>query len=263
MDFLKRWDFLFGLIGVIGAIFGVYAYIANYKVGRISYVFDTQKVFDPANLSGFTLVTPNKIPVDKRVYATELVIWNSGDLSLSEGSDRVREPLQIKIANSTIYYHIVGAHNLVDEANYSIDDSSDKSSITIHWKYFDPGQGLRITILHSEVGEPSISLTGRFFETSLSAEKTSPKSLPGDDGHRFIVGSALALIIGVLLVIFGPNPDTVMDQFRKSPDRIARFGRLFAKLAVSKFIGFILALQGGTFLILGLYLFYTYRVPPV
>jgi hypothetical protein len=153
---LKRWEFWFGLVGVFGAIFAVFAYVETYKVGRISYIFDTQKVFDPANLSGFTLVTPDKIFVEKPVYATEAVIWNSGDLSLSDNSDRIREPLTITISNSVIFYHILGAHNLVDDSNYTVTDSPDKSTVTVRWKFFDPGQGVRITVVHSESGMPNI-----------------------------------------------------------------------------------------------------------
>jgi hypothetical protein len=101
--FFRRWDFWFGFIGVLGVVFAIYTYVATNKIGRLSYSFDTQKVFDPANLSGFTLVNSEKEPVDKPVYATELVIWNSGDLSLSENSDRIRDPLKINFAG-TIYY---------------------------------------------------------------------------------------------------------------------------------------------------------------
>lgn len=199
--FYRRLDLWFGVVGVFGVIFAIYAFISTNKTGRISYAIETQKVFDPNNLSGFTLVTPKKIAVDRPVYATELVIWNSGSLSLSEASDRVREPLKITFANSTIYYHIISAHNLVDDENYEISDSPDKSAITLKWKFFDPGQGVRITVVHSEATEPNVIFSGRFFETTLSDEKL--KSQPKDQKRFEKIFEVLNVILGCFAIVIG------------------------------------------------------------
>jgi hypothetical protein len=198
---LKRWDFWFGLVGVVGVLFAVYTYFATHKVGQISYSFDTQKVFDPANLSGFTLVNPDKDPVERPVYATEVVVWNSGDLSLSDHSDRVREPLRISL-NGVIYYHLVSKINLVDASNYRIDFSQDRSSVTINWKYFDPGQGIRLTLLHSSTGEQKVALSGRFFEASLREEPQSQFAIKRRAEAEKLWAAALAFtVIGILALV--------------------------------------------------------------
>ena len=86
MEWIKRWDIWGVLIGVAGIGLAAYTYFATSKTGRISYNFDTQKVFDPTNLSGFTLVDARNNAVKDPVYATDLVIWNSGDLRAHPGS---------------------------------------------------------------------------------------------------------------------------------------------------------------------------------
>jgi hypothetical protein len=263
-DFLKKWEFWLGIVGVFGTIFAIYSYIATNKVGQVSYEFDTQKVFDPTNLSGFSLITSDKTLVDKPVYATDLVIWNSGDLSLSENSDRVREPIRVTIPNGTIYYHIIAAQNLVDASNYIIEDSADKGSMMIRWKFFDPGQGIRMTLVHSEAGAPSISLTSRFFEASLSPEKYTPRSHSVENRTRILLVVFLVIISGAIII-------ALRSSIEKALARLAQGRRLpFSKIVLvatkNSFIGFVGALlifEGVTFLVLDLYDIYTYRVPPV
>ena len=90
---IKKWEFWFGLVGVIGAIFAVYAYVATSKVGRISYVFDTQKVFDPTNLSGFSLVTADKTSVVAH-GAVPVLSWNV--LGREENPSTFQRPAAIR-----------------------------------------------------------------------------------------------------------------------------------------------------------------------
>jgi hypothetical protein len=166
---LKRWDVWSGIFGVIGVIIALYTIIEARKIGRISYLAETQKVFDPSNLSNFTLIDANKSPVNGPVYATNIVIWNSGDISLGAQSDRIREPLKITI-NGAIQYFIVDRINLVDQTNFQINISADKSSLLVSWKFFDPSQGIRITLLHLDHGDPALTVTGRFFEASIEKQ---------------------------------------------------------------------------------------------
>jgi hypothetical protein len=188
----KRWDFWFGLVGVFGSLFAIYGYVVSNKVGRISYTIETQKVFDPANLSGFTLITPENAPVKKVVYATELVIWNSGDFSLGEGSDRIREPLQIRL-NGVAYYFLLGKTNLVDASNYQIAMLEDRSGVTIRWHFLDPGQGFRLTLLHSDATDPNVTLSGRFLDTVI---QSAPVQRDGGITTRMLAWFSLAMGIG-------------------------------------------------------------------
>jgi hypothetical protein len=174
MWWLKRWDIWGVLVGVAGIAVATYTFYVTDKVGRISYRYETQKVFDPANLSGFTLSdTANNEPIKQSVFATDFVLWNSGDLSLSEGSDRVRDPIKISISG-TIHYFIVNKFNIVPADNYHIAIAPDKKSLIISWHYFDPPQGIRLTIVHSGSSSPNVVVSGRFFETALveRAERT-------------------------------------------------------------------------------------------
>jgi hypothetical protein len=195
MDWIRRWDIWGVIVGVLGIALAAYTYFATEKVGRISYSFDTQKVFDPGILSGFTLVGANGEPIKQVVYATDLVIWNSGDLSLSENSDRVREPIKISV-DGTIHYFILNKLNIVPAENYTLEIAQDKKSLSIGWRYFDPPQGIRLTLIHSNSEMGKIAISGRFFDTSL-VEQSSIS--PAKTKTNKIVAT---ILIGLLGVIF-------------------------------------------------------------
>jgi hypothetical protein len=250
---LKRWDFWFGLIGVLGVAFAIYSFVATNKIGRLSYAYDTQKVFDPSILSGFTLVASDKTPVDKIVYATDLAIWNSGDLSLSGNSDRVREPFSVKFSG-TIFYHITAATNLVPEDNYQMEVSADRTALTVRWKYFDPGQGLRLTIIHGDNGKSDVAVGGRFFETRLTKESASRNPLIGS---KFIVWSGIgAIIFGLLSMILFRLRGPQMD----SGFKLAGISLASVSLRkVSMIASWVLVAEG--LIILGLWAYITYLLP--
>jgi hypothetical protein len=142
MDWLKRWDIWGVVVGLLGILVAAYTFYVTDKVGRISYSYETQKVFDPTNLSGFTLVDGTNEPIKQPVYATDFVIWNSGDLSLSENSDRVREPMNVSI-DGVIHYFILSKVNIVSPDNYRVSIASDKKTClstgitSIHHKGLD------------------------------------------------------------------------------------------------------------------------------
>src|SRR5215468_4769462 len=127
----RRLDFWFGVVGVIGLVFSIYTYFHTEKNGSISYSIQTQKIFDPNNLRGFKLLSPDGSAVVQAVFASELILWNSGDLSVSTNSDRVRDPIKLTVANGLINYFVVGSLNLVNPDNYKIAISDDQKSATI------------------------------------------------------------------------------------------------------------------------------------
>jgi hypothetical protein len=206
MDWLRRWDIWGVVVGVLGIAVAAYTFYVTDKVGRISYRYETQKVFDPANLSGFTLIDAASEPIKQPVFATDLVIWNSGDLSLSENSDRVREPIKVSIDDGVIHYFILSRVNVVAADNYRVLIASDKKSLSISWRYFDPPQGIRLTIVHSNSASPKVTVFGRFFETSLldrsepARKTTSPRDERIFAGVFFALSLLLLVAVGYLLL---------------------------------------------------------------
>jgi hypothetical protein len=255
---LKRWDFWFGLLGSLGLLFAVFTYVVTNKIGRVSYSFDTQKVFDPANLSGFALVTADKVSVEKPVYATDVVIWNSGDLSLSDNSDRVREPLKINL-NGVIYYYIVSRINLVDPTNYRIELSQDRSAVTITWKFFDPNQGIRLTLLHSDDGEPKVELSGRFFDASLHRE-SERKPIRNDAKYVFLSVGLIAIAFGIVTLFYSRLR---MAQVAVGNDPSTKLSRRISFLRLMSFLSAIVITEGLTVIGLAFFAGYFSRVPPV
>lgn len=231
MSWIKRWDIWGVLVGVIGIVVAAYAFYVTDKVGQISYNSDTQKVFDPTNLSGFSLVDSANATIKQTVYATDFVVWNSGGLSLSENSDRVREPLKISV-DGTIHYFIVNKFNVVSAENFRSAIADDKRSLTISWRFFDPGQGIRLTIIHSR--SDKLDVSGRFFETSLAKREVLDKADRNNQTKWVVplitfVGS-LGMIILVIITRFS----------RELPlaGRIVIAGGFVANLTISGFLLF-------------------------
>jgi hypothetical protein len=203
LNLIKRLDFWFGIVGVIGLVFAIFTYFHTEKVGRISYSTLTQKIFDPKNLRGFRLLSPDGVSVNEPVFVTELVLWNSGDLSVSAGSDRIRDPIKVALRAGVINYFVVGATNLVKSENYNITISNDQKSAVISWQFFDPGQGIRITFVHSGGdGGSDFVVTGKFFETELRAETMLSPELYAPK-YLVVVVSIVYLLIAIFLFVRG------------------------------------------------------------
>jgi hypothetical protein len=249
-NLLKRWDFWFGVVGVVGVVFAIYEHFHTQKTGLISYSIFTQKIFDPNNLRGFKLLSPGGSTVEQSVFASELVLWNSGDLSVSAGSDRIREPIKLELLDGTINYFNVGPVNLVKLDNYNITILDDQKSAVISWKFFDPGQGIRITFVHSGGDGTAPVVTGKFFETALASKNI--KDVDGNKQTLFLrIFSVLALVVAIVSFVLAYN---MLFRF---PPRTYNI----ADLAGSIFSGIVFLL----FFILNLYQIYQSNssIPPV
>jgi hypothetical protein len=217
----------------------------------------------PANLSGFTLVNPDKRPVERPVFATEVAIWNSGDLSLSQNSDRVRDPLQITL-NGVIYYNLISRVNLVPADNYDITISQDRRSISIKWKFFDPNQGVRLTLVHSSDGDPRITFTGRFFEAELREESHSAlrkkEALP--PGVPYIGFGAILLGVLAFVSVRKLRAEFATGRFNRSSVAGRVLGRLLRSEGIL-LLPVILVVEG--IFVVGFYAYVTYFTiaPPV
>lgn len=202
----KSFEFWIGVVGILSAVFSVYTYVASKKVGRISYQIDTQKIFDPDSLVNFRLETSEGTRITHPVYASELVIWNSGDLSLGVASDRIRKPVNLQLGGNGVFqYFLVSRTTPGVNSAFEITLSDDRVSAEVKWKFFDPGQGIRVTFIHSG-GDSSLAIGGKFFEAELSDEGSHHKPIDKvsrEDALRLIrsfcfVGAAVYLLVAVV-----------------------------------------------------------------
>ena len=91
--------------------------------------------------------------------------------------------------------------NLVDVGNYRVEISEDRSTVAVDWKFFDPGQGLRLTILHSDKGEPKIAVSGRFFDTVLREEAKSTIKTQSNSVFPFLMGLVVVALSSILILM--------------------------------------------------------------
>jgi hypothetical protein len=208
---MKTINFWFGIIGVIGVCWGIYTYFEQRRVGIVSYQIQTQKVFDPSDLKNFKLITEQGTPVDKKIYATDVIIWNSGDLSLSENSDRIREPLKLTIVGEgQLFYFIEGTIKPTKE-NFSFKLLPGEKSYEVRWRFLDPGDGFRLTLVHSGSDSTKVQVEGRFFETSFMNEV-----LRGEASYliwAYIIGSTVGgILAGSMMLDSFRQPDSWFDR---------------------------------------------------
>lgn len=235
-ELFRRWEFWCGLVGVFAALFAVYVYIVTSKIGRVSYILETQKVFDQQTLPEFRLVTKDGVAIGGTVYATELIIWNSGDLSLSKNSDRIREDVKFTISGpGEIHYFILGNVNVVTADNYQIHISEDRKTLNLKWQFFDPGQGLRITIVHTGEERTITNLMARFFEAALVQVKIKQEEIRGAAGF-YLFGTST----GFLSVLFGLG--VIYFVSRRRPESHSYIMSLIVGLAMS-FLGIVLLIM--------------------
>jgi hypothetical protein len=199
---IRRWDFWFGVVGILGVLFTIFTYFASVRVGRVSLLMNTQRIFDPKNFSGFKLLDEQGVTIEKPVFATEVTVWNSGNLSLSSNSDRIREPLHLSFPGGTqIHYFILGKINIVSPENYKFRITDDKRSFVAEWVYFDPNQAFRITLVHSGGDGSKPAATARFFEASLVEEPFIGQL--GEQLKLFAYFLPFVLPMGIVLIIIG------------------------------------------------------------
>jgi hypothetical protein len=135
----NQWFGLFGfLVGIAGLALG---YFSTPK-GSISYQGKSIAIVDAGHSTGLRVTDISGRPITDNAYALEVAIWNSGDLTLGQNSDRVRAPLSIRLPDTA---EILGASiqrsNIVGPA---LRATQTNRLVKIDWADFDPGDGLKL-----------------------------------------------------------------------------------------------------------------------
>jgi len=173
-DFFVRHGTFFNVSGWLMALgFGllsIYFYKASVKIGEISYLTTTTKIFDSRISTPDIVVTrgPGGSQIKTDVYATEVVFWNSGDLRADSEGNRPEKPLTLQLAGEGEFVgSVVQEWNRRDLTSYNLQLAEDKRSLTVTWTKFRPGFGLRFTALHTGDSKTHMYLTADIFDFKM------------------------------------------------------------------------------------------------
>jgi hypothetical protein len=149
-------SFVGGVIGILGTIFGIWAFYQTRETKLINYARHTHTVFSDPNYfrASFRVAEYNK--EDTSWFSeTAIVLWNSGTTTIREADVRVPITIDMGKVGYIVGIKVVDAKSSVPN-NFSISDfdasKMTPQSATIRFKLFDPGMAVKIALLHQGNG---------------------------------------------------------------------------------------------------------------
>lgn len=170
-----------GAAGIlIGAVISIYTYVATRESGEIALKFNTVKIAE-AGVPGIKMSDKQNNPITGNVFGCEIIIWNSGNLSLGEKADRIREPLTIAFIGSV---KMIDA--TVQDTKYVPADAikleRNENQITIAWSQFDQGDAIKIFVVYAGASQSPITYRGRFLQTKITDLSEFSEEQPNSSG---------------------------------------------------------------------------------
>jgi hypothetical protein len=212
-DFLKPINITFLLIAVISVCLTVIFYWSSQNYAQISYYSNTIQIVDQKEPGPFSVLDSSGRPVKENIYATNVTVWNSGNLPLEP--DKVRRPLQISLTGRDEAYLLdaklpyTTSGNVSDfklsviYANINGKDIklNENGVVEIAWKYFDPGEGFRLKLIYASKEQQSVTIKGVIFGVNSFLDITPPpkgKVSLKAPGFPQMVASAIFAVLGAI-----------------------------------------------------------------
>lgn len=199
-----------GLIG--GVVTSLYFYRASIKQGQLAFCSAQVQVFDVTVAQHspsppLTVLDRDHNPLTDNIYAATVTIWNDGNAEIK--TDDVRIPFRIVVD---------GNPKIIDWApTFYTKDNMDEFNIphdlTITWRHFDPGEGLKMRILYAAKHQENINITG--YAVNAAPTRNCEISGARTVWTKAIVAVASMVMIGFIvmivslsLLLFTHNPTT-------------------------------------------------------
>lgn len=152
---------------IIALGFSLYQYAAE-PVAEISFKVDQVQIVDfqkinsvPSNNAKterlFNVLDGNGKKIENNVFGANITVWNSGNLEL--GADKVRKSVKIDFGDGVSLIDS-SLMDVSDENISEISFTSERGSIIIFWKYFDPRSAFKIRVIYASNEKKDISLSG-------------------------------------------------------------------------------------------------------
>jgi hypothetical protein len=163
MDFATSLNYAFGIIGVFGTLFGIYAYVKTREAKEPRCCYRTYR--------NITRLSPGDNPNIKLLYKTEEVnrvfttyfwFWNGGKKPISKSDVPNNTDIQLALSDKVHNVQVLDC-NVVktsrDAINFAI-SKFDDNSITMSFDFLDYKDGATIEIQHSGGFDTKFAVNG-------------------------------------------------------------------------------------------------------
>jgi len=218
-DFKKPINIIFLLFAIIGLASSFYFYSVGKKIKSISYQTDEPSylIYDNKNsTSAIRVVDKDSLIIKNNVYLLTGVVWNSGNLPISNDDVRLSINLNLPNALKIIDFKIVKQID-PEVANFKLTKLSNKS-LSLSWKYFDPGYSFRFQIIYTGYENSQFNLSGKILDLSNFKNEVAVKK---DPSQREIYVFSLILVI-ILAFAYIPLIKRIYLKYKIIPDQFKR-----------------------------------------
>jgi len=181
---------------------------------------EPSKIVDVDNsFSKLKIVLNDSLVVDRNVYVTNIIIWNSGTKEITKSD--VREKIKIEPINGAkiLDYKIVNEEKK-GISNFKLNPSG--NFLVVDWDYFDPNFGFETQITYSGQDESKIIVTGYVIGNEVTFVELNKENT---SGHKFfLIVFIIFLAFLSLVAIIGYRKNKINGNTKEEPTLIQAIG---------------------------------------
>lgn len=211
------------LLGIAAFAYGIFAYIRGRKRTRLAYVHLGEHLLGSASdaLPPAIVVQYDGISIP-RLTKSLLIIWNSGENTVS-GTDIVdKDPLRLQIGDDgkILSVTVLKASRAVNDVKVSPASDLAPNEVALSFDYLDTKDGVVVEILHtSSDRKPRVKGTLRGLPQGFDnlGQFTRPKPPVSQRNSVFskiravIFSPPFIAVAGFFFAIYGPRPEFLSD----------------------------------------------------
>ncbi len=173
-EFKKPINIIFLVLAITGIIIAVITYLWSQHRAIIYYHSSTIQIVNQKENVPFSVTDSTGERVVENVYATNITVWNSGDLPIEV--QNIRRPLNIQLAPNVHILDIKLDYTTNKNISEFLIEGDPKKNgiIQIGWRFFDPKEGFRLRIIYSAKEEVASRIDGVIFGVSEIDDVTPP-----------------------------------------------------------------------------------------
>jgi hypothetical protein len=173
-DFRKPVNLVALVIGIVGVVATIITFLWSSHKSAISYYATSIQIVDQSETLPISVIDSAGQRVMENVYATNVTVWNSGDLPID--AQNIRIPLTISLAGQARLIDAKLEHATSENiSEFHIDGDPKKGSdIQVSWRYFDPREGFGVRLIYAASTMAPVKFNGVIFGVGSFDDVTPP-----------------------------------------------------------------------------------------